>query len=286
MNIKEKINNILNYYKENENCDPNVYEFITLCDEVALYFNREAPNYGIYPHNGITEQEARKMYPVPCEVLDNFRTLYLEFEDKLLNSDLDITESSPLYILCEQAILSSVQYFRSGDEELDARVGAVALYIAQGKRDVRNGKIDSFTYNNAEELYKINDDNRLAKIKGNPRTRLIEEINKKRIVLIALTFGIMQALMPLIGYFLVELIGFIVDENAGDSAGNIMSIVVSWIAFALLIFIGSKMIYEAIRGLRSQNVEQKHDRTFNIKEQAKYIRTVVIDSDRNVREYI
>ncbi len=92
------------------------------------------------------------------------------------------------------------------------------------------------------------------------------DLNKKRIVLIALTFGIMQALMPLIGYFLVELIGFIVDENAGDSAGNIMSIVVSWIAFALLIFIGSKMIYEAIRGLRSQNVELKHDRTFNIKE--------------------
>ena len=77
--------------------------------------------------------------------------LYTKFENKLLNNDLDITESSPLFILCEQAILSTVQYFRSGDTELDATVGKVALYIAQGKRDVRLGKIDSFTYDNYED---------------------------------------------------------------------------------------------------------------------------------------
>ena len=52
---------------------------------------------------------------------------------------------------------------------------------------------------------------------------------------IALSFGIFQALMPMIGYF------------AGVYFSGIISSVSGWVAFALLAFIGIKMIVEAVR---------------------------------------
>ena len=64
------------------------------------------------------------------------------------------------------------------------------------------------------------------------------DINKKKSFFIAGVFGIMQALMPLIGFFLVEGITRIVGESGGASAGKIMSHIVSWVAFSLLLFIG------------------------------------------------
>ena len=53
------------------------------------------------------------------------------------------------------------------------------------------------------------------------------DINKKKSFFIAGVFGFMQALMPLIGFWLVEIISMIVGENGGESAGKIMSDVVS-----------------------------------------------------------
>ena len=72
------------------------------------------------------------------------------------------------------------------------------------------------------------------------------DINKRRMFFIAGTFGVMQALMPLIGYWLVEVVEVIVGQTAGEAAGNIMATVVTWIAFALLMYIGGKMLIEAI----------------------------------------
>ena len=63
------------------------------------------------------------------------------------------------------------------------------------------------------------------------------DINKKKSFFIAGLFGFMQALMPLIGFFIVEGITLIVGENGGKNAGKIMADIVSWIAFALLLFI-------------------------------------------------
>ena len=66
------------------------------------------------------------------------------------------------------------------------------------------------------------------------------DIDKKRSVFIAATFGVMQAVMPLLGFFAVELVTFLVGENAGEQAGRIMSLVITWVSFALLVFIGGK----------------------------------------------
>ena len=94
---------------------------------------------------------------------------------------------------------------------------------------------------------------------------IYQDINKKKALFIALVFGIMQGLMPLIGYWLVELVEFIVSEGAGASAGNLMATVVTWTAFALLLFIGGKMIFEGIQSLRKPEEERKA-RLFSFKE--------------------
>ena len=91
------------------------------------------------------------------------------------------------------------------------------------------------------------------------------DINKKRIIFVALIFGIMQAIMPSIGYWLVEIISNIVGSTSGATAGKIMSDVVSWIAFVLLLIIGLKMLIEGIKELKKSE-EEKEIKSFSIKE--------------------
>ncbi|MBR3618048.1 MAG: manganese efflux pump [Acholeplasmatales bacterium] len=91
------------------------------------------------------------------------------------------------------------------------------------------------------------------------------DINKKKSFFIAGLFGLMQALMPLIGFWLVEIITIIVGDTGGEKAGKIMSNIVSWTAFALLIFIGGKMIIEGIISLKKPQ-EEKEEKKFSYKE--------------------
>lgn len=92
-----------------------------------------------------------------------------------------------------------------------------------------------------------------------------QDITKKRAIFIALVFGLMQGLMPLIGYWLVELVEIIVGATAGASAGNTMALIVTWLAFVLLLFIGGKMLFEGVKELRNKE-ENKEPKTFSIKE--------------------
>ena len=50
-----------------------------------------------------------------------------------------------------------------------------------------------------------------------------KDIDKKKSFFIAGTFGFLQALMPLIGFFLVEIVELIVGETAGAKAGELIS---------------------------------------------------------------
>ena len=90
-------------------------------------------------------------------------------------------------------------------------------------------------------------------------------INKKRALFIALVFGLMQGLMPLIGYYLVEAVVQIVGEASSGTAGMIMSKIVTWVAFGLLVFIGGKMLIEGILSLRKPE-EEKEQKLFSVKE--------------------
>lgn len=91
------------------------------------------------------------------------------------------------------------------------------------------------------------------------------DINKRKSFFIAGVFGFLQGLMPLLGYWIVEGITVLVGSQAGEQAGQIMSTIVAWISFALLIFLGAKMIYEAIKELRKPQ-EEKTKKLFSYKE--------------------
>ena len=94
---------------------------------------------------------------------------------------------------------------------------------------------------------------------------IYQDINKKKALFIALTFGVMQGLMPLIGYWLVELVEFLVNEGSAGSASKIMSLIVVWTAFGLLLFLGTKMLVEGILALKKKE-EDKPVRLFSYKE--------------------
>lgn len=103
------------------------------------------------------------------------------------------------------------------------------------------------------------------------------DINKKRSIFIALVFGVMQALMPLIGFWLVELVEVIAGEVAGAEAGLVAGKIVVWLAFALLIFIGGKMLIESIIEIKKPK-EEKKERHFSVKEVIIYGFATAVDA--------
>ena len=94
---------------------------------------------------------------------------------------------------------------------------------------------------------------------------IYSDINKKKIFFIAGTFGIMQAIMPTIGYFAVELISYIVGSNGSETATEIFTLVITWVSFGLLLLIGGKMLVEGIIEVRKPD-EQKEKKLFSVRE--------------------
>ena len=94
---------------------------------------------------------------------------------------------------------------------------------------------------------------------------IYNDIDKKKSFFIASVFGVMQALMPLVGFWLVEGIVLLVGEASGAKAGTIISDVVTWIAFVLLMLVGIKMFLEAVKDLKKEP-EEKESKKFSYKE--------------------
>ena len=103
------------------------------------------------------------------------------------------------------------------------------------------------------------------------------DINKKRSFFIASVFGIMQALMPLIGFFIVEIVERFAGEAIGEEAGIIASKIVVWLAFGLLLFIGAKMLIESIIDVKKP-IEEKIEKHFSVKEVLFYGFATAIDA--------
>ena len=81
------------------------------------------------------------------------------------------------------------------------------------------------------------------------------DLNKRKGVLIPLTFGLFQALMPIIGFYISLLLSQI----------QIIEQIDHWIAFALLLIIGGKMIYDGAKELRETD-EEVHVKKFSVPE--------------------
>ena len=103
------------------------------------------------------------------------------------------------------------------------------------------------------------------------------DINKKKSFFIAGVFGFMQALMPLIGFWLVELVERIAGDVAGEEAGIVAAKVVVWLAFGLLLFIGGKMLIESIVEMRKPK-EEKEPKKFSYKEVIFYGFATAVDA--------
>ena len=71
---------------------------------------------------------------------------------------------------------------------------------------------------------------------------IYSDINKKRIFFIAGTFGIMQAFMPAIGYFAVEIISLIVGNSGSNDIITTISI------FWFIIYTDFPIIVQRKRG--------------------------------------
>lgn len=104
-----------------------------------------------------------------------------------------------------------------------------------------------------------------------------QDLNKKKSFFIAGVFGVMQALMPLIGFWLVELVEVIAGDIAGEKAGEIAALVVAWLAFALLLYVGGKMFITSIIELKKPK-EEKKGKLFSIKEVIFYGFATAIDA--------
>lgn len=94
---------------------------------------------------------------------------------------------------------------------------------------------------------------------------IYKDINKKKIFFIAATFGLMQGIMPCIGYFVVELISAIVGSSGSTTVIDVFGIIITWVSFALLLFIGVKMLIEGIIEIRKP-IEDKKEKLFSIRE--------------------
>ena len=76
----------------------------------------------------------------------------------------------------------------------------------------------------------------------------MKKVNYVHTVIIALFFGGFQAVMPLLGWFL------------GKNFESYIKSMDHWIAFALLVYIGGKMAYEAIKGDDEDETSAKGDK--------------------------
>ncbi|MDE6105454.1 MAG: manganese efflux pump MntP family protein [Clostridia bacterium] len=72
-------------------------------------------------------------------------------------------------------------------------------------------------------------------------------LNKRKGVLIPLTFGVFQAIMPIIGFYV----------GLAFSRIDVFDEFDHWIAFALLFIIGAKMVYDGAKELRAKEEEPK-----------------------------
>ena len=105
----------------------------------------------------------------------------------------------------------------------------------------------------------------------------MKDITKKRYFFIAGVFGVMQAIMPLIGFWLVELVERIAGDVAGAQAGNVVAAVVCWLAFGLLLLVGGKMLIESIIELKKPQ-EEKKEKFFSYKDVLVYGVLTAIDA--------
>ncbi len=84
------------------------------------------------------------------------------------------------------------------------------------------------------------------------------KLSKGKALTIPSTFGIFQAVMPLIGYF--------VAFGVSQAFKTVFDAIDHWVAFVLLAIIGGKMLYDAIKEMRSKDETETHLKEYSFTE--------------------
>jgi putative Mn2+ efflux pump MntP len=71
----------------------------------------------------------------------------------------------------------------------------------------------------------------------------------KQVLLIGLFFGFFQFLMPVIGYFITEIVANAFLDSLTEDPSVLIEKISAWVSFGLLAFLGGKMLYEGIKEL-------------------------------------
>lgn len=79
-------------------------------------------------------------------------------------------------------------------------------------------------------------------------------ITKRKALIVPLTFGVFQAIMPIVGFY----ISFALQQF------DFFESIDHWIGFALLLIIGAKMVYDGIKEIRTEEQEDIQPKTFTI----------------------
>ncbi|MDE7439576.1 MAG: manganese efflux pump MntP family protein [Clostridia bacterium] len=83
-------------------------------------------------------------------------------------------------------------------------------------------------------------------------------LSKRKGATIPATFGIFQMVMPIIGYF--------VAFGVSQAFETVFDAIDHWVAFVLLAIIGGKMLFDAIKEMRSKDEEETHLKEYSFVE--------------------
>lgn len=199
-NLGERIEGILNWYQENPNADPNLYEFIEVAADTAKYVD---DNTEYYKFND-TKLLASDLNPEEYKAYRAFKGIYKLGKVVLarLKENKLSDENDALYNLATKAWLSSVNYsnYDPLTALVDKNIAGVGLYIAQLRRKYakmdeeiektglkeqlttyNNIKLNQTKYSNEKEYWSLEYLMDLIRTKGDPdysRERIYSTIQK------------------------------------------------------------------------------------------------------------
>lgn len=97
-------------------------------------------------------------------------------------------------------------------------------------------------------------------------------LSKKKMILSAILFGVFQAVMPLLGYSLMLL------SSLNEKVDSFIKGIDHWIAFALLLFLGGKMIIDAIKEIRDSKKENTEEEDTEEKKDDVSLKTLLVQA--------
>lgn len=152
--LPRRLDDVIDYYRDNPNVDPNIFEFMTLACDVS---NAVYSNYGLEDYYCVLNGECS------CEYYDKINILGSLVKERLLSNKI-CSEENILYNLVDEMIDYSCSFNKVTKEQKTAfeQVGGILLFIKQKERFYRSFmrpydilKETGYKYSNKEEFNQL-----------------------------------------------------------------------------------------------------------------------------------